>query len=150
VPQTLSAIFVHVIFSTKGREPLISDDIAPRLHAYMGGIARQEEAVALAIGGINDHVHLLLSLSPKHSSSNLIRDIKACSSRWVHGLSPAHSGFAWQAGYAVFSVSVSNVEAVKQYLASQREHHQRLTFKEELVAFLERHNVEYDERYVFD
>jgi REP element-mobilizing transposase RayT len=148
--QTLSGIFVHVIFSTKGREPLIVDEVAPRLHAYMGGIVRQEKAVALAVGGRDDHVHLLLSLSPKHAVSDMVRIIKANSSRWLHELSAAHAKFAWQAGYGAFSVSLSNIKAVKRYIGSQREHHQRMSFKEEFVMFLKKHEVEYDERYVFD
>jgi len=150
MPQTLSAIYLHVIFSTKNREPLITNDLAPRLHAYLGGIVREEDAVAMEIGGMDDHVHLLLSIAPKHSLADLMRIIKTNSSRWVHELGSEHASFAWQSGYAAFSVSKSNLDAVRHYIATQEEHHRGVSFKDELVAFLERHQVAYDPKYVFD
>lgn len=115
----------------------------------MGGICRKESVPALAIGGVEDHVHLLLSLKPDIRLSDLMRTVKSRSSFWVHENLLSHREFAWQEGYAAFAVSKSNEEAVRRYIENQREHHTRMTFQEEFVALLHRNGVEYDERYVF-
>jgi REP element-mobilizing transposase RayT len=146
---TFSNLLVHVVFSTKERERWITPLIAKRLHPYMGGIVRAHGAAAIAIGGVEDHVHLLVRMKPDQALADLMRMVKARSSRWIHERFPALREFAWQEGYAAFSVSKSNEAAVKRYIENQAEHHAQRGFKDELIAMLERSGVEYDERYVF-
>lgn len=148
--HTFSSLLAHVIFSTKNRAPLIDDELEPNLHAYIGGIIRELDAKALAIGGTVDHVHMLIRLPPKLSASELMRVVKTNSSRWVHESGTTRTSFAWQTGYGVFSVSESNREAVIRYIAGQKEHHRSMSFEEEYLAFLNRHGIEYDERFVTD
>ena len=115
MPQSLAAIYVHVVFSTKNRQPLISDDMAKRLHPYLGGIVRTHGGIALEIGGMPDHVHLLVSLGRTLSISELVRVVKANATNWIRETFRAATDFAWQAGYGAFSVSASNLEALTQY-----------------------------------
>ncbi len=143
-------LLVHVIFATKGRAPMLSEDMLARMPPYIAGLLRKENGALLAAGGVADHVHLLVSSPATRAISDLVRDIKANSSRWVHETFPDSRDFAWQSGYGAFSVSESGVDAVRRYLASQEEHHRRVTFQEEYVAFLQRHNVEYDPKWVFN
>ena len=151
MPQSFVSLHQHFVFSTKNRVPLISADVQPRLFEYIGGILRAEGCVLVAAGGMPDHVHLLVSLDKQLSISEALRIIKAGSSRWVHDTFPdVLSGFAWQAGYGAFAVSFSHLDRVKAYLARQAEHHRRVTFQEEFIAFLKRHGIEYDERYLWD
>jgi REP element-mobilizing transposase RayT len=143
MPHTFTNLLTHIIFSTKDRAPLITDDLKPQLHAYMGGIIRELKGKALIINGTADHVHLLVSASPSLSLSDAMRVLKTNSSRWVHeaGCTP----FSWQAGYGAFSVSQSNVQSVFGYIAQQEEHHRKITFQEEYVMFLRKHGISYDE-----
>ena len=150
MPGTYSQILLHMVFSTKHREPWISADIAERLYPYMGGIVRAENGVLYDIGGVEDHVHLYLRWRPDESVSDLMRTVKARSSKWVHDTFPKLGAFAWQEGYSVFSVSKSQESAVKAYIAGQREHHNKEDFKSELLRMLRLHEIEFDERYVFD
>jgi putative transposase len=150
VPQSFAALYCHIIFSTRNREPLIPRELQPHLFAYMGGALRDEGSLLLDAGGTPDHVHLLVSLTRESTVAEVVRLIKANSSGWVHKTFPTLQGFAWQAGYGAFSVSASALPAVKRYLATQEEHHRKRTFQEEFVAFLKRHGVEYDERYLWD
>ncbi len=145
--HTSGNILLHFIFSTQGRRPLIKPDFRADLFAYLGGIIREMHGTALIINGTADHVHMLLRVRPVHSSAEIARVVKTNSSRWVKEKRP---GFAWQAGYGVFSVSESNVGAVTKYIAGQEEHHQKHSFQEEFVAFLKKNNVAYDERYIWD
>jgi REP element-mobilizing transposase RayT len=138
-----------VIFSTKDRLPVITPEIKLRLHAYMGGIVRSLDGIALAIDGPADHVHMLAKTPATLAMADFVRDVKANSSQWVHEAFP-RVAFAWQTGYGAFSVSCSNVEAVKEYIAGQEEHHKAVSFQEEFVTFLRRHGVEYDERYIWE
>lgn len=146
--STLCCNLVHVIYSTKDREPLIQPDLAPRLYAYLGGIARNRNSSVLAAGGVADHMHLLIDLHQSCALADLVRDLKANSSRWMHEDVQA-PGFGWQSGYAAFSVSKSNVDAVAHYINHQREHHTQRSFKEELIEFLDKHGVAYDPKYIF-
>jgi REP element-mobilizing transposase RayT len=130
--------------------PDIAADLQPRLFAYFGGILRDLKCVLLAAGGIEDHVHLLVSLSREVSVAQTVREIKANSSRWVHESFPERRSFAWQNGYGAFSVSRSQLESVKAYLANQREHHRKQTFQKEFIALLKKHDIQYDERYLWD
>jgi REP element-mobilizing transposase RayT len=150
MPGTYSQLLLHVVFATKGRTPWITADLAERLYAYMGGIIRAEQGVLYAVGGVEDHVHLFIRWSPDGSISDLMRTVKSRSSKWVHDTFPALSAFAWQEGYGVFSVSPSQEVVVKRYIAGQAEHHKKEDFKSEFLKLLGAHDIEFDERYVFD
>lgn len=148
MPQTLTHLLTHVIFSTKDRRAMIDADLKPRLHAYLGGIVREIGGHALAINGMADHVHLLLSLPPKISIAEAVRLMKTNSSKWAHEQAKRRL-FSWQAGYSAFSVSQSAAPRVIRYIQEQERHHRRTPFQEELVRFLKVHGVAYDERYVW-
>ena|SRR5215510_15596038 len=152
MPGTYSQILLHIVFSTKGRAPLISSDIASRLYAYMGGIVRAEKGVLYDIGGVEDHVHMYLRWRPDAAVSDLMRTVKARSSKWVHETfaTPKLSAFAWQEGYSVFAVSKSQEVAVKKYIAGQAAHHKKEDFKSELLRLLRAHGIEFDQQYVFE
>jgi len=150
MPGTFSQMLFHVVFSTKYREPLITPEVAERLYAFMGGIVKKHGGVLFDVGGVEDHVHLYLRWRPDGAVSDLMREVKARSSKWVHDTFPSQGSFAWQEGYAVFSVSRSQEEHVKRYIAEQRAHHRSEDFKSELLRLLRAHGVEFDERYVFD
>jgi REP element-mobilizing transposase RayT len=140
----------HCAFSTKGRRPLIAPRLQARLWAFMGGIARKNEMKALAIGGVEDHVHLLLSLPSTLTIAKAIQQIKGASSKWVHETFPDHGHFAWQEGYGAFSIGISQVGRTIGYIQRQAEHHRKTTFQEEFLAFLKKHGLRYDERYLWD
>ncbi len=150
MPQSFACLNCHIIFSTKHREPLLLPDRAPRLYAYIGGAVRAKGSSLTAAGGMPDHVHLLVSLGKQTSAANLVRDIKSNSSRWIHETVSGLSAFAWQAGYGAFSVSRSNLDKLKGYIAGQHEHHRVRSFQEEFLEFLKRHELQYDERYIWD
>ncbi len=150
MPGTYSQLLLHVVFSTKRREPWITPDIAHRLYPYIGGIVRAEKGVLYDIGDIEDHVHMYLRWRPDGAVSDLMRTVKSRSSKWLHAEFPALHDFAWQEGYGVFSVSTSQEEAVKNYIRSQAEHHAKEDFRSELLRILRAHGVEFDERYVFE
>lgn len=137
----------HLVFSTKDRLPLISDEWRERLHAYLGGIVKGMDAMPLAVGGVADHVHLLISLKSKHRLDYFLRDLKADSSAWVHN--ELRMKFEWQKGYGAFSVSPSSVGGVKKYVLNQEEHHRKKTFKEEYVELLDLSGMEYDAEYLW-
>ena len=146
--QSFTCLRYHLIFGTKDRKPWIDIELRQRLYDYVGGIVRAEKGVLLAAGGTTDHVHLLVSAGQQTSVADLMRVVKTNSSKWVHETFPAKAGFAWQAGYAAFTVSQSNTDPVRRYLAGQEEHHRHVTFEEEFVAFLDRYGVEYDARFL--
>lgn len=142
-----SALF-HCVFSTKDRRPLIDTALRERLYPYMGGIAREIGATALAIGGVEDHVHLLLSVPSTLNVAKMMQLIKTNSSKWIHETFPEQRDFAWQKGYGAFSIGVSQVDDTRTYIENQREHHRKRTFEDQFVAFLERHEIEYEEKYL--
>lgn len=148
MPGTHSQILLHIVFATKRRERWLPPDISERLYAFIGGIVRDERGVLLSIGGVEDHVHLLVRWRTDGAVADLMRNVKARSSRWVHETFPALAAFAWQDGYGVFSVSKSREDDVKRYIAGQAEHHATEEFKMELLRLLRKHGVEFDERYV--
>ena len=150
MPGTYSQILLHAVFSTKHREPWIAPEIAEKLYPYMGGIVRAEKGTLFAIGGIEDHVHLYFRWRTDESVSNLMRTVKARSSKWVHDKFSLLQAFAWQEGFGVFSVSKSQEGAVKRYIARQADHHKKQDFKTELLQLLRAHEIEFDEKYVFD
>jgi REP element-mobilizing transposase RayT len=150
MPQSFAALYCHIVISTKNREPVITPELQPRLYAYIGGTLRESNNVLLAAGGIADHVHLLVSLSREASVAVTVREVKANSSRWIHETFAEQHSFAWQTGYGAFSVSCSQLEVVKTYLANQERHHRRKSFQQEFISFLRRHGLEYDERYIWE
>ena len=148
--QSLAKNLLHLVFSTKHRSLWIPDTVRQRLYAYQGGIFKEWDSPALAIGGVDDHVHVLFSLSKNHALIKIVEEVKKGSSKWMKREGTGNADFYWQNGYAAFSVSQSNVEAVKRYIENQEEHHRKMTFQDELRILLERHRVEFDERYVWD
>lgn len=150
MPGTYSQLLLHVVFSTKERAPWITHDIAERLYPYIGGIVRAEKGVLCDIGGVEDHIHMYLRWRPDGSISDLMRTVKARSSKWLHAEFPLPREFAWQEGYSAFSVSKSQEEAVKRYIAGQAEHHKKEDLRSELLRILRAHGVEFEEKYVCD
>ncbi len=150
MPQSYTCLHYHLIFSTKHRLPTITTDLQTWLYDYLGGILRSEKSILLAAGGMPDHVHLLCSLSKELAVAEVLRIVKANSSKWIHETFPQHDSFAWQAGYGAFAVSYSHLDGVKRYLARQAEHHRRITFQEEFRTFLRKHDLAFDERYLWD
>jgi putative transposase len=148
--HTFTHLLTHIVFSTKDRRPFLDAKLKSRLFPYLGGIIRELDGKALIINGPTDHVHILASIAAKHSLSDLMRELKADSTGWVHKNYPDHSAFAWQIGYGAFSVSHSNLAEVEKYIANQEEHHKRMSFQEEFVAFLKKHEIQYDERYLWE
>ena len=147
MPGAFSNILFHVVFSTKNRRPWITPDIQPRLYEYMGGITRGEKAALHAIGGMPDHVHLLIGWHTDEAISAFVRNLKSRSSKWIHQTFDGLKAFAWQPGYGVFSVSQSQSDRVRNYIRRQIEHHSKKDFRRELIELLKAHQVEYDERY---
>jgi putative transposase len=140
---------MHCTFSTKARQPFIDSDLEARLWPYLGGIARENKMKALAIGGTVDHIHALLSLPGMMSFAKAVQLIKGGSSKWVNETIPRQRKFEWQEGYGAFSVSVSQVAKTVAYINNQKEHHRKKSFQEEFLELLQKHGIEYDERYVF-
>jgi len=148
MPQTLSSILVHIVFSTKDRSPLLNEAVRQPLHAYLATVVRDKGCECFRVGGVADHVHLAVRLHPTKSLSKLMEELKANSSRWVkaHGV----KGFAWQRGYGAFSVSPADADALTRYIEEQETHHRKRDFQEEMRAFFEKYHVVFDERYVWD
>jgi putative transposase len=148
MPQSLANILIQVIWSTKDRRPLIIDDVRTGLHGYMAGILKHLESPALVINSVPDHIHILGQLSKNLAACKLVEETKKSSSKWMK--EQGVFDFTWQNGYGVFSVSQSNVDAVRKYIEGQAEHHRKRDFKNEFREFCKRHNVAIDERYVWD
>jgi putative transposase len=148
--QSLVKNLVHLVYSTKHRNCWIPAEVRQGLYAYQAGIFQECESPALIIGGVEDHVHALFALSKNHSLSRIVEEIKKGSSKWMKAEGTRNSEFYWQGGYAAFSVSQSSVEAVRRYIENQEEHHRKMTFQEELRLLFQRHQIEFDERYVWD
>lgn len=147
---TYTKLFYHVVFSTKHRQDFITPAIEDELFKYITGIVRGIGGSCVAINGMPDHVHLLMILPPKIALSDALREIKANSSKWVHESKPGLAKFAWQDGFAAFSVSKSAVESVREYIHDQKSHHRGRDFQQELLELLARHEVEFDEQYIWD
>ena len=148
MPSTYCSLHYHAVFSTKDRHPLITPDWRNNLHAYLGGIVNNLKGVSLAIGGIEDHVHILMGLRATHNLASVMREVKAGSSEWAHS-TVGKSNFVWQPGYFGATVSPSQVEKVKKYILNQEEHHRHSTFQQEYIEMLKLAGVDYDERYVW-
>ena len=151
MPQSLSRIYLHIIFSTKNRERFLTDaELRMVLHAYLGATMKNLECVPVEIGGVEDHVHILCLFPRTQSVAGVVKETKRVSTNWLHEKSPDLRGFHWQNGYGVFSVSHSSVGEVVEYIRHQDEHHRKMTFQDEYRAFLRKHAVDFDERYVWD
>lgn len=150
MPQSLARLHIHLVFSTKNREALLSDSIRDALHAYMAKVLHNQGCPAVLVNSVEDHVHILFELGRTVAVSKAVEEVKKASSKWLKTQGTEFAHFAWQAGYGAFAVSASNVPAVRKYIAEQRAHHQKKPFQEEYRAFLERHDIPFDERYVWD
>jgi putative transposase len=139
----------HCVFSTKDRRPFITPELRERLWPFLGGIARQNKMKAVEIGGVADHIHILLSLPSTMPISKAMQLIKGGSSKWMHESFPDRRLFAWQEEYGAFSVSISQLDTIIAYIKNQEEHHRKMTFQEELLKLLKRHQIEFDERYLW-
>jgi putative transposase len=147
--KSYTNLLYHLVFSTRDRRPLITPDRRPRLYEYIGGAIRDEGGISLAIGGIEDHIHLLAKLRPDKALSDLLRSLKANSSGWMHEVFPDARDFYWQNGYGAFSVSSSQVSAVSNYIGNQERHHKKQSFRDEFIELLRAHKVEFDEKYLW-
>ncbi len=150
MPQSLSNVLLHLVFSTKNRHPFIDDEIDGDLYAYMAGVFKANDCPAVLIGGAHDHIHALCNLSRTTAVSDLVQEVKTASSKWMKAKGARYQGFSWQAGYGVFSVSQSSVDRARAYIACQREHHTVRTFQDEFRHLLRQCGVAFDERYVWD
>ena len=151
MPQSLARVVLHLVFSTKNRVPFLKDpDLRARLHAYMAGVLQTIGCEPILIGGVEDHVHILCNLSRTVTIAGLVEEAKKSPSKWMKEQGPGYRDFYWQGGYGSFSVSQSNVEQVRAYIAAQEEHHRTVSFQYEFRALCRKHGVEIDERYVWD
>ena len=151
MPQSLAKILLHTIFSTKNRRPFLRDvAVRTNMHSYLGGILNKLDCQPLIVGGTDDHVHGLHSLPRTCTVAEVVKEVQRGSSLWVKETYPNMAEFAWQSGYGVFSIGFSQVDAVRNYIGRQEEHHKRFSFQDELRRFLERYQIAYDERYVWD
>ncbi len=149
MPHTYSSLFAHIVFATKEREALIDAALESRLYPYFGGILREERGTLCTVGGVEDHVHLLVEVPPTIAYADVIGKVKGSSTRWIHESFSGRSRFAWQRGYGIFSVSKSNVAKVAAYIEQQKEHHRRSSLCDELLEILRRHGIVVDERYLW-
>ena len=148
MPDSYTNLLYHIIFSTKDRRPLITDLYQPRLYDYIGGTIRGLGGFSLELNGTEDHVHVLTKLRPDKALSDVLRELKANASGWMHDVFPDLDKFSWQRGYGAFTVSQSNVDEVRRYITNQKEHHKKITFRDEFIQFLKANEIEYDERYL--
>ncbi len=151
MPQSLSAVYVHLVFSTKQRRAFLREkSIREALHAYLGSVSKQLECPPIIVGGVEDHVHLLARFGRTITQAEWVKELKRTSNLWLKEQGASYADFQWQGGYASFSVSQSNLEQVRQYVTKQEEHHRTITFQDELRVLLRRHHIEFDERYVWE
>ena len=150
MPQSLSKVVLHIIFSTKHREPWLDSDVRTRVHSYLAMICRDLGAELVHVGGVADHIHIVSTLSRTLSQAQLIEQIKRTSSKWIKTVDARYRGFSWQRGYGAFSVSPSQLESVRRYIDKQPKHHRTRTFQEEYRDLLHKHGVDFDECHVWD
>lgn len=148
--QSLAKLYVHLVFSTKHREPLLLSPLRGQMHAYLATVLKNQDSPAVKIGGTGDHVHILFRLSKNCSLAKIVEEIKTSSSKWVKTQDGALKNFHWQSGYGAFSVSPADVQAVAEYIAQQEAHHRAVNFQDEYRRLLESHGIEFDERYLWD
>lgn len=150
MPQSLASLLVHLVFSTKDREPWLTEPIRDELHAYIGGVVAGAGGVLLRAGSVSDHIHLLISHPRTSSPADLVKEIKIASSKWLKQRDRRFAGFHWQAGYGIFSLSTSHRDALETYIANQADHHRKVGFQEEYRRMLQKNGIEWDEKYVWD
>ncbi|MBF0274338.1 MAG: IS200/IS605 family transposase [Nitrospinae bacterium] len=150
MPQSLSKILVHIVFSTKSRRPFIKEPIQKELYAYMATILKGCESPAIIIGGVDDHVHILCRLSKSEKLFSVIEEVKKKSSKWIKTKGKEYEEFYWQKGYGAFSIGSSQVDDLKRYINNQKEHHSQRSFQDEYRGLLKRYDVEYNESYLWD
>ncbi|PYS59687.1 MAG: IS200/IS605 family transposase [Acidobacteria bacterium] len=149
MPDSYTNLLYHIVFSTKDRRPLITSEYELRIYDYIGGTIRSLGGICLELNGTEDHIHLLTKLRPDRAVSDVLRDLKANASGWMHhDVFPSLKHLSWQRGYGAFTVSQSNVEEVRRYIAKQKEHHRKFSFRDEFIEFLKANGIEYDERYI--
>ena len=149
MPKSHTNLLYHIVFSTKERRPLITPDCRDELYEYIGGTVRGLGGISLAIGGIEDHLHLLAKLRPDKALSDMLRDLKSNSSRWMRDLFPDAKDFRWQHGYGAFSVSASQIPAVSKYIPHQEQHHKKQSFRDEYIEMLRVNKIEFDEKFLW-
>lgn len=150
MPQSLTKNYLHIVFSTKYRQPLIHEPVQNELYNYIGGTCRELEYYPVQIGGYTDHMHILCILSKKIMFMQLLKEVKSSSSKWMKTKGDSLRNFYWQRGYGAFSVNPAQIDVVKAYIQNQKAHHEKKTFQDEYRYFLNKYNIEYDERYVWD
>jgi REP element-mobilizing transposase RayT len=151
MPQSLVQLYVHLVFTTKDRQPFLADKgLRERTHAYLAGICKGQGSPALLVGGVADHVHILCRLSKLEGVAALVRELKRESSKWVKEQPEGSASFYWQEGYGAFSISPGHVENLKEYIRNQEEHHKKVTFEDELRRLCRKYGIELDERYAWD
>ena len=148
--QSLSKVYLHIVFSTKKRFPFIKPEIEDELYAYIGGTIKKLGGIPFIINGMGDHIHIFSTLPRTIALSKFLEEIKRSSSKWIKTKETAYQNFAWQGGYAAFSVSDSVKDTVVKYIQNQKEHHRSLSFKEEVIKFLKKYDLDYDEKYLWD
>jgi len=148
MPDSYTNLLYHIVFSTKERRPLITPEYEVRLYDYVGGTIRKVGGISLELNDTSDHIHLLAKLRPDCALSDVLRDLKANATGWMHDVFPSLKHFSWQRGYGAFTVSQSNVAAVRQYIARQKEHHRKISFRNEFIRFLRENDIAYDERFI--
>jgi len=150
MPQSLSFLLIHVVFSTKDRAPMLGATVRPALHAYLATVARNADCECHRVGGVADHVHIAVRLSRTITVATLVEKLKTSSSKWLKTQSPDLAGFSWQRGYGAFSVGLANLDDLRRYIDNQEEHHRVRTFQEEYRSLLTKYGIVYEERYVWD
>src|ERR1051326_1649281 len=150
MPQSLSSVLIHLVFSTKNRETFITPAIETELHPYMATIFRERKSPSLAINGATDHIHILFSLARVVTIADIVEEVKTSTSKWIKNKGREFRNFHWQRGYGAFSIGQSNVASLKRYIRGQKEHHKQITFQDEYRKFLKAYGIDYDERYVWD
>ena len=152
MPQSIDNVYLHLVFSTKNREPWLQGNLLPSMHAYLATVSQNLNAPAIQVGGIADHVHILARFPRTLAIADWVGKLKSNSSRWLkeQSVTRDHAGFAWQNGYGVFSISITHLDAAQAYIESQEAHHRKMTFQDEYRGLLKKHGIEIDERYVWD
>ncbi|MDZ7723941.1 MAG: IS200/IS605 family transposase [candidate division KSB1 bacterium] len=150
MPQSLSKVYIHLVFSTKNQKTLIDPDIELELYPYMAKVFRECDSPLLAINGHWNHIHNLFYLSRKHSMSEVVGMVKRSSSKWIKSKGRGYLGFYWQNGYGAFSIGRSHIDLVKNYISNQKIHHRKASYQAEYINLLKKYNIDYDERYVWD
>ena len=146
--NTFTQLAYHIVFSTKNRQPLIRESLQEELYEYIGGIVRKIDGKQLQVGGMPDHIHIIMLLKPTHMLADVVKTIKAKSSKWINQQVATKSKFAWQTGYGAFTVSASQLPVAIKYVQNQAEHHKTTTYKEEFEALLNKHGIEFDDKYL--